>query len=273
MNSEIKYVMHSICRDPPKYAYPPVVDMHQWQREMIDSLHSWQLDIPRTMGMGAIAKICETKYHEMMILILRPSPGIPDPSDDLLMKCFQHAVELLRGFGELYRQEALLYSRLIVHSIFLATLVMLHSIWKLPEIASQVQIDDVVADTAISLNILSSIGEYWTEAKRARDCIHELSNATIQRLIKVRSLDKSPRLTRAQQQNPVPTQQSNEAAEFPEQADSAIEITPSMTLLGDDYDFNIDSTSWLNDSMPGGFMDFAGAPDFDSLMWEVFNNN
>jgi hypothetical protein len=39
----------------------------------------------------------------------------------------------------------------------------------------------------------------------------------------------------------------------------------------DDYDINVDSTSWLYDSVPGGFLDFTGAPDFDSLMWGVFN--
>lgn len=274
MNSEIKYVMHSICRDPPRYAYPPVADIYQWQRDMIESLQTWLMDIPRVAEMESISKICETKYHEMMILILRPSPGIPDPSDDLLTRCFHHAVELLRGFGELYRQEALLYSRLIVHSIFLSTLIMLHTIWRLSSVASQVHIDDVVADTGISLNILSSIGEYWTEAKRARDCIHELSGATIQRLIKSRNIDKSPRATRAQPSNPIQTQQNHQLAEgLPEQVDSAVGITPSMASLGDEYDLNLDNTSWLNDSISGGFLDFTGAPDFDSLMWEVFNNN
>ncbi|KAJ5089323.1 hypothetical protein N7532_008007 [Penicillium argentinense] len=272
INSEIKYVMHSISRNPPRYAYPPVVDIYQWQKDMIDNLGSWLADIPRSAGMQSIAKICENKYHEMMILILRPSPGIPEPSDNALAKCFQHTVELLRGFGDLYRQEAMLYSRLVVHSIFLSALIMLHMIWRLPQIASQVHIDDLVADTGISLNILSSIGEYWAEARRARDCIHELSGATIQRLIKLRSLDKSPRATRTQRAGVAQTPQSSTANELSDQVDSAVDITPSMTSLMDDCGFNMDGTSWLNDSISGGFMDFAGVPDFDSLMWEVFNS-
>ncbi|KAJ5167263.1 uncharacterized protein N7482_006044 [Penicillium canariense] len=272
LNSEIKYVMHSICRDPPKYAYPPVLDIHQWQRDMIDRLDSWYTDIPHAAGMESIAKICETKYHEMIILILRPSPGIPEPSEELLAQCFQHAVKLLRGFGELYRQESLLYSRLVVHSIFLSTLIMLHCLWRLPLVASQVHIDDLVADTSISLNILSSIGEYWTEARRARDCIHELSGATIQRLLKMRSLETSPRLagtypaTRAAERTR--SQHSNEEREeaMPEQVDSAVEIAPSLSSFLDEFDFGLESASWLNDSMPGGFMDFAGAPDFDNIV-------
>jgi hypothetical protein len=273
MNSEIKYVMHSICRDPPRYAYPPVADIHQWQKEMIDRLQTWLSEIPRIPGMESIAKMCETRYHEMMILVLRPSPGIPDPSDELLAQCFQHTVNLLRGFRELYRQEMLLYSRLIVHSIFLGTLIMLHCLWRLPHVASQVQIDDLVADTGISLNILSSIGEYWTEAKRARDCIHELSGATIQRLIKARGLDPSASMSTRPKTSGgrnLRSQQANETAISPDQVDSAIDIAPTML---DDYDFSLDTSSWLNDTMPGGLMDLAGAPDWDSMMWGFFSNN
>lgn len=275
MNSEIKYVMHSICRDPPAYAYPPVADIHQWQREMIDRLKSWLLEIPKASEMHSISKICETKYHELMILLLRPSPGIPEPSDELFAQCFQHAVDLIRCFGELYRQEALLYSRLVVHSIFLGTLIMLHCVWKLPRVAEQVQIDDLVSDTSISLNILSSIGEYWTEAKRARDCIHEISGATVQRLIRGRGLENS-RLTRkmsgAASARRMQTQNTN--VEVLDQAltqpDSAIDVSQMDDMA--DTDLNLDATSWFNDTLPSGFMDFAGAPDFDSLMWEVFNN-
>lgn len=279
MNSEIKYIMHSICRDPPAYAYPPVTDIYQWQKDMIGRLESWLSETPRITGMASISKICETKYQEMMILLLRPSPGISEPSEEVLVQCFHHAVHLIRGFGELYRQEALLYSRLVVHSIFLGTLIMLHCLWRLPQVATQAQIDDVVADTGISLNILSSIGEYWTEAKRARDCIHELCNATIQRLIRGRGLDTSPRTTRnvpstgnARQTQAQSAGRNESMDQMADQPDSAIDITHTMSSL-DDYDLGLDTTSWLNDSMPGGFMDFAGAPDFDSLMWEVFNNN
>lgn len=275
MNSEIKYVMHSICRDSPAYAYPPVADIHQWQRDMIDRLKSWLLEIPNASGMASISKICETKYHEMMILLLRPSPGIPEPSDELFAQCFQHAVDMIRGFGELYRQEALLYSRLVVHSIFLGTLIMLHCLWKLPRIAALAQIDDVVSDTSISLNILSSIGEYWTEAKRARDCIHEISGATVQRLVRGRGLDSiqsTGKMSSAASGRRTQAQNTHvEVIDQPlNQPDSAIEISQMDDMAG--YDFNVDTMDLFNDNLPNGFMDFAGAPDFDSLMWEVFNS-
>ncbi|CAG8924023.1 unnamed protein product [Penicillium salamii] len=279
INSEIKYVMHSICRDTPRYAYPPVADIHLWQKEMIDRLQTWLAEIPSAPSTDTIVKICECKYHEMMILILRPSPGIPDPSEEMLGQCFQHAVHLLRGFGALYRQEALVYSRLVVHSIFLSTLIMLHCLWRLPRVASEVQIDELTADTSISLNILSSIGEYWTEAKRARDCIHELSGATVQRLIKMRSLESSSNPTRpgtgqlSSSGRVSRTHTANQVELLPApRPDSGVENVSENPFM-DEYDPALDSMSWLHDTMPGGFMDFGGAPDFDTLMWEVFNSN
>ncbi|KAJ5096579.1 hypothetical protein N7456_007300 [Penicillium angulare] len=277
MNSEIKYVMHSICRDVPAYAYPPVTDINDWQREMIRRLEKWRSDIPEASGMKSITQICETRYHELMILLLKPSPGIPDPSEDLLTRCFQHAVELLRGFDELYKQESLLYSRLVVHSIFLSTLIMIHCLWRIPQIASEVRIDDVVADTSVSLNILSSIGEYWSEAKRARDCIHELSSATVQHLIKNRGLDKRDR-RRGPSGSSVPTIARDITLRSTDTTENAIEnldYNPDAALVFnsvDECDIGLDSSGWLNNSMPGGFMDFDGVPDFDSFMWEVFNS-
>lgn len=278
INSEIKYVMHSICRNPPQYAYPPVPDIHLWQKEMIERLQTWLMVIPNEAG-NAITKICETKYHEMMILVLRPSPAIPEPSEEMLAQCFQHAKDLLRGFGELYRQSFLVYSRLVVHSIFLSTLIMLHCLWRLPHIASEVQIDEVVADTGISLNILSSIGEYWDEAKRARDCIHELSGATVQRLVRMRGLEAPSMSVRQSRNCPSSAvgrsqRDMNEAVALSHvpRVDSSLENDPANPFI-DGPDPNSDSMSWLHDTMPGGFMDFSGDPDFDTLMWEVFNAN
>lgn len=68
-------------------------------------------------------------------------------------------------------------SRLVVHSILLGTLVMLHYIWKVPVTATKCCVDGLAANFNTSLNILSSIGEYWTEANRARDCIDDLSSS------------------------------------------------------------------------------------------------
>lgn len=184
MNSEIEYIMHSISRDAPAYAYPPIRDISSWQRDMIHSLEDWVSQIPRPASSDCdwIARLCKIRYHEIMIWLLRPSPAIQTPSDDSLCLCFHQAVELLRAFGKLYRSGNLLYSRLVVHSILLGALVMLHCIWKVPSIATKCRVDELAANLNTSQNILSSTGKYWTEANRARDWVDELSNITLARL-------------------------------------------------------------------------------------------
>lgn len=101
MNSEIKYIMHSVTRDTPAYAYPPVRNITTWQQDMVRSLENWLSRIPQTEN-SSMAELCKIRYHETMVLLLRPSPGIPAPSNESLDLCFDQAVSLLRGFGSLY---------------------------------------------------------------------------------------------------------------------------------------------------------------------------
>lgn len=186
LNSEIKYVMHSICRDVPSYAYPPVKDIFTWQRDMMGTLEAWYYDTLQHTGDhdSGTKGYCIAKYHEVMILLLRPSPAIPDPADEIFDICSDHAFALLQRFGDLYEEGNLPYSRFIVHSVFLGTLVMLHCIWKFPRTASKFPIDQLMTKFNVAQNILSSIGEHWAEARSARNCIAQLSNITIQRLLK-----------------------------------------------------------------------------------------
>lgn len=290
MNSEIKYIMHSISRDTPAYAYPPVRDIFAWQQDMMRSLQDWVSKIPQAGSQDADAtkSLCKIKYNETMVLLLRPSPGIPAPSDQNLDLCFHQAVELLRGFGKLYRSGNLLYSRLVVHSIFLNTLVMLHCIWKLPETAAKCKVEELVSDFNISLNVLSSIGEYWTEANRARDCIDELSSITIQRLLKsdlTASPRSSPQINRTRSRvnftrgsesvaysttNPqdqrYTTLGNNKTGSDSSNVDTIRTIQPQPVDTNRSYD----QINLFDDFLQDDFQ-WSGMSDIDGLMWEFFH--
>ncbi|KAK6823725.1 fungal transcription factor regulatory middle homology region [Aspergillus parasiticus SU-1] len=288
LNSEIKYVMHSISREPPAYAYPPIRDIFIWQREMLERLQTWKAETPHTDNINNMsAKLCEIKYHEMMILVLRPSPAIPDPSEDSSILCFRHAMELLESFRELYKHDSLQYSRLVVHSIFLGTLVVLHSIWKLPDISTNIQIDELSKNITTALNILSSIGEYWLEAQRARDCIDDISGVTMRRLLKTRASGESTatlrlrsriRTTNNIQQSPNLSSQLPLGQNATSQQQELIDLDTNPAGFGD---FNtgfpdatveqLDSLQLFGDSAFEETFGLTGVPDFDGLMWELFN--
>ncbi|KAL5042344.1 hypothetical protein BDW71DRAFT_211283 [Aspergillus fruticulosus] len=274
LNSEIKYIMHSINRDVPAYALPVIRDILSWQQEMVRSLDSWLVAIPpQPPGVSAeIVLLCRAKYHETMILLLRPSPGIPNPSDAILDECFNHALALLREFSELYATGNLLYNRLVVHSIFLGTLVMLNCIWKLPTAAARVPVDGLISKFNTTQNILSSIGEHWSEATRTRDCIKELSTATIQRLLRMQPAQ--PRSSTPQpQQYPVdrsPQIALEGNADFPA---AALQMAPGE--IDTNFDPSASTSEFSNlfdDFLQGDFLGWSGMSDLDGLMWEIFNS-
>ncbi|GKZ25453.1 hypothetical protein AbraIFM66951_003318 [Aspergillus brasiliensis] len=283
MNSEIKYVMHSIQRDVPSYAYPPVRDIFTWQHDMITTLKDWESTIPQDINTGgdAMSKLCKTRYHETMVLLLRPSPAIPNPSEEMLDLCFHQAVDLLQTFGDIYRAGNLLYSRLLVHSVFLGALVLLYCIWKLPRTTAKVRVDELMSSLTMAQNILSSIGEHWSEATRARDCIDELSRVTIERLLRsqqtVESHTEGDRThTRAEGLQSSLSAQPHQSAEYNGASEGYgnTDQNPGALVFQDyhpgdtSYPFNL-----FDDLLQGDFQGWSGMPDIDGLMWEVFNSS
>ncbi|KAL4962537.1 transcription factor domain-containing protein [Aspergillus stella-maris] len=283
LNSEIKYIMHSVNREAPAYALPAVRNILTWQQDMMASLDNWLRTIPQQSSVTGkdIISLCKAKYHETMILLLRPSPGIPNPTDEILDECFNHALSLIQEYSELYGSGNLLYSRLIVHSIFLGTLVMLNCIWKLPLTAARIPVDDLISKLNASQNILSSIGEHWLEATRARDCIRELSSATVQRLLKMPASGSAQTL-----QITAPIRQSYEQRRehdrtqqyYVDNAEPAVEgqnVSMEGWPSGEQAGFEPNASEFSNlfdDFLQGDFPGWSGMSDIDGLMWEIFNS-
>lgn len=290
INSEIKYVTQSVSRHTPAYAYPPIKDIHEWQGGMVYSLENWYSEIPRqnSGNYGWIIQVCKCRYHEVMVLLLRPSPNIPYPSDQLLDSCFHHAIDLLSEFGVLYRSGNLLYSRLVVHSILLGTLVILHCIRKVPSTAANSQMDKLATELNTSQNILSSIGEYWHEANRARDCVQELSNLTLQRLLKTPAtagLTGPPRIYRDQSnpaQNQVAPQVASDSPNTRAEHTGSLLENHFVNIQGPPHDNHNsrqeeernDTSDFLNlfdDFLQGDFQGCDTAFNIDGLMWDLFH--
>ncbi|KAL4946016.1 hypothetical protein BDV06DRAFT_167953 [Aspergillus oleicola] len=279
INSEIKYIMHSINREAPAYALPAVRNILTWQQDMMSSLDNWLQTIPQQSNDTGtdIVSLCKAKYHETMILLLRPSPGIPNPSDDILDECFHRALSLLREYNDLYAFGNLLYSRFIVHSIFLGTLVMLNCIWKLPATAARIPVDDLISKLNVSQNILSSIGEHWSEAARARDCIRELSTVTIQRLLKTPTSGSTQTLqvTAQEQRSGHYRFQQYQVDNCAEPAAEGQIISLDQWPSGEQAGFEPNTSEFSNlfdDFLQGDFPGWSGMSDIDGLMWEIFNN-
>jgi hypothetical protein len=182
LNSEIKYIANSISRKTPPHSYPHVPDVLAWKEDVLRRLQQWASEIPR--GHSAhVAKLVELKYHEVVTLLLRPSPAIPRPSYESLELCQRSATATIRIFDELYRNSFLPYTWPTVHSVFLATISILYCIWTVPSVTKAAKLDILMTDLNSASSVLSALGEYWFDAKRSRDLLDELSQTTIRWLI------------------------------------------------------------------------------------------
>ncbi|KAK7712771.1 hypothetical protein SLS57_007725 [Botryosphaeria dothidea] len=188
LNSEIKYVANSIVRDSPSYAYPNIINIHDWQSSMLQQLDRWVVEIPRSgTSETYIDHMCNLRYHSMRMLLLRPSPAIPSPSMESLRQCHHSAISSLRLFDALYKQDLLVHNWITFHSLILSIITMFYCICNVPEIARNTELDVLISDLRISLGILSATGEHWPGAKRSRDLLEEMAASIIRR-----TMDSSP---------------------------------------------------------------------------------
>jgi hypothetical protein len=188
LNSEIKYVLHSVSHETPRYTYPSIPDIKEWQNDMIHRLRQWASQIPQFGDdQDHLTKICEVKYHEVMMLVLRPTPAIPTPSEESLRLCYNSAVRCVKLFNELYKGDLLQFSWITMHSVFLSMITLLYCLWIVPRITNEIKFDDLIGDLKAGSNVLSAIGEHWLEAKRGRDHLEHLSAATVRWIMECRA--------------------------------------------------------------------------------------
>ncbi|CAK7208628.1 hypothetical protein SEUCBS140593_000237 [Sporothrix eucalyptigena] len=180
LNSEIKYVANSVVRSAPSYAYPPVADIHAWRTNLLGQLDEWASAIPNPGNSESyLHTMCQLRYHALRMLLLRPSPAIPNPSHDCLRACYDSAVISLRLLHQLYRRNMLVHSWITLHTLVLSTITVLYCLQGVPALAREIELDTVMSDVGAGLAILSATGEYWTSAKRCRDILEGLTRTTM----------------------------------------------------------------------------------------------
>lgn len=166
LNSEIKYVANSISHETPAYTYPRIPNIFDWQRDVLRRLHEWNAEIPQFHGNQIhLTKCSQIKYHEMIMLLLRPSPVVQQPSSESLRLCHESSVAAIRLLDELYRRDLLTYVWTAVHSVFLATLTMLYCIWTVPHIARDTKLEVLITDLKSASNVLAATASIGLKRK------------------------------------------------------------------------------------------------------------
>jgi hypothetical protein len=181
MNSEVKYVLHSVQRNTPSYAYAPVRDIIQWQDTMKIRLDDWLSTIPQSSAEPTDygAALCKIHYHTLKMSLLLPTPGIPNPTGECWHSCYETSIDAIRLFDELYAKDMLTYDWSTCHAVILHAFCLLYCATAVPQIADKVCRDSVLDGLRAAGNILSATGEYWAGAKRTRDLLEDLAGRTL----------------------------------------------------------------------------------------------
>ncbi|KAI8717112.1 Zn(2)-C6 fungal-type domain-containing protein [Fusarium sp. LHS14.1] len=183
-NSEIKCVLYCADRQYPPYTQPVITDTESWRVDILNRLQQWRQDIPRHEEGSARHHLnlwCEIKYHELLMLILRPNPQFHNPDKATLRECFSSAMACSELYHRLYMTNMLHYGWMSVHSLFLCVMVMFYCVCTPRGIADEADFDALMRALKVSSDILSAMGEYWPEAKKSRDVLDRVSTATIRR--------------------------------------------------------------------------------------------
>jgi len=187
LNSEIKYLLHSVAPNVPRYTYPQITDILAWQRDVEERL---RIVAPESLQCNDntehLTKLCQIRYHELVMLLFRPTPHIRTPSREAFAKCYQSANIVIQLWKELYCSDRISYPWTTIHSLCLASITMLYCVWMVPEFAASVKIDDFTSTMRSSSNILSAAGEHWTDVRRSRNRLDDLTTATIRWLLDIR---------------------------------------------------------------------------------------
>ncbi|KAI0456366.1 fungal-specific transcription factor domain-containing protein [Xylaria acuta] len=187
INSEIKYVANSVNADAPNYAYPAIIDINAWQKEVLSRLDQWAAGVPAARDANDYSRtILLLRYHSVRMLLLRPSPNIPRPDQQALRHCYSSAEESIRLFNELYKKDLLVQNWITFHSTVLSTITMFYCILSVPSIATTLEVEDFMSNVRASLGVLGAVGEHYSGAKRSRDILDELAGPISRWLLKKR---------------------------------------------------------------------------------------
>ncbi|CAG9988020.1 unnamed protein product [Clonostachys byssicola] len=198
-NSEIIYVLHSKAA-APEYTYPQVPDIDTWKSGLYTRLLSVHEEFSDLQSEHKyLWLLCEIRYHEVVMLLFRPTPRLRHPGQASLYQCFTSAEATINLWKNLADSNRISYSWSSVHSICLSAITVLYCIWMVRDLAVSTEISDLTQTMMTAISLLSASGEYWSDASRCRDSLNNLAAATIKWLVGVRANT----MATAQPQDPV----------------------------------------------------------------------
>ncbi|KAF7534551.1 hypothetical protein G7054_g6147 [Neopestalotiopsis clavispora] len=185
ITAEIKLMLYRVAQAPWRFPWPS--NYGQWQSEALASCDEL-LASAREMLLSQVLipshfrrllPSLEIKYHQCVLHLFRPTPAIPQPSEEAYRRCYESSREVLRIHAEQLRFGEIIESWLAAHLVFVSGITMIYSIFKLPDAAKQLigstesaDFDQAVSDCS---QVLQRLGKTWPVARDANDKFTKLA--------------------------------------------------------------------------------------------------
>ncbi|XHG07851.1 hypothetical protein AWENTII_010983 [Aspergillus wentii] len=180
--AEIKLMIYRVSRSPQRFPWPD--NLTVWQHEAEAACHGLLQEVQKRqrgrpfgssnpLSMLVVQRL-ELKYHQSIMLLFRPSPQIPQPSQGAVQACFNSSMETIRLYAELHRFANMDSSWLSAHSIFVAAITMLYCLWTNPAVRGSTPFATYLERAEAAHRLLTFLSGTWSVAEDACEKLSRL---------------------------------------------------------------------------------------------------
>lgn len=180
ITAEIKLMLHRVSQSPRRFPWP--TDIPRWQAEvqracedLLEQVHSTSRGEPahsrhrrgRAVVQERTIQTLELKYHGCIMLLHRPSPAVPRPTNESMSRCFDSARATVAIYTAMHRFGNLPHTWLASHAVFVSGITLLYCLWTNQALRVGIEMDVVKKDCDGCVKLLKVLGETWTVAEDA----------------------------------------------------------------------------------------------------------
>lgn len=146
-------------------------------------LNNWIAQAPRyphpTLVTFQSPEWFQIAYSHALLLLYRPSPACPDAGLESLQICADAAISLISSYSSLYAKNKITYTWIALHSLFMASITMLYTLWVNPEIRKATSKRVAKSNIMSCLALFEVMADSWPLATRCYEIVDRLGTASV----------------------------------------------------------------------------------------------
>lgn len=150
---------------------------------MHSDLEAWAASTPRYDQAKVLTfqtnEWFQITYSQSLLLLYRPSPACPLASQEALQICSENAINLIMSYSSLYAKNKMAYTWITLHSLLMASITMLYTLWVSPTIREQTAPAVVDSNIKLCLMLFEVMQETWPLAARCHDIVQRFGTAAL----------------------------------------------------------------------------------------------